>query len=71
MLRDADAEPVEQGEDDLLRLASRGAAPSTIARSLALSTRTVHRRLARLRDQFGVDSTAELAAELSRRGFGG
>ena len=70
MLAAGEAGSVEQGEDDLLRLAARGAAPSTVARSLGLSVRTVHRRLALLRDQFGVDSTAELAAELSRRGFG-
>lgn len=61
---------VEPEDDVLLRLAARGAAARVIARTANLSIRTVHRRLARLRDQFGVESSAELAAELSRRGFG-
>lgn len=61
---------VEPEDDVLLRLAARGVAATVIARTANLSIRTVHRRLARLRDQLGVESSAELTAELSRRGFG-
>ena len=56
-------------DPDFLKLVARGEAPGKIARRLAISTRSVHRRLARLRESVGVTSTAELAAELSRRGF--
>ena len=56
-------------DPDFLRLVARGEAPGSIGRRLGISTRSVHRRLARLRDQLGSRSSAELAAELSRRGF--
>ena len=52
-----------------LRLVARGSAPGVIGRRLGISTRSVHRRLARLRDELGTRSSAELTAELSRRGF--
>jgi len=55
---------------DLMRLVARGLSAEVIARRLDLAPRSVYRRLARLRDAFGVSSTAELAAELAARGFG-
>ncbi|HJR44778.1 MAG TPA: hypothetical protein VJ927_04180 [Actinomycetota bacterium] len=62
--------PEDPEGDALMRLAARGAPAPSIARLSGVSIRTVHRRLARLRQQLEVDTTAELAAELSRRGFG-
>lgn len=56
-------------DEDLLRLAARGLTGADIARELGISLRSVERRLARLRRDLGVDSTAELAAFLSKRGF--
>lgn len=68
------AEPVDAGtlapDADLMRLVARGLSAEVIARRLGLAARSVYRRLARLRETFGVASTAELAAELARRGFG-
>ena len=57
------------GGEELLKLVARGLSARVIARQLGISPRSVHRRTARLRDSIGVGSTAELAAELSRRGF--
>ncbi len=51
------------------RLAAQGLTVEAIAHRLELSVRSVHRRLARLRQRLGVGSTAELAAALARRGF--
>lgn len=62
--------PPDAEGDALMRLAARGLPAPSIARMSGVSIRTVHRRLARLREQLEVDTTAELAAELSRRGFG-
>jgi DNA-binding NarL/FixJ family response regulator len=56
-------------EDELLPLIARGLSASAIARRTKYSERTVHRRIAHLRDRYGVGSTPELAAELARRGF--
>lgn len=68
------AQPVDAGtltpDADLMRLVARGLSAEVIARRLGLAARSVYRRLARLRETFGVGSTAELAAELARRGFG-
>lgn len=68
------AQPVDAGavtpDTDLMRLVARGLSAEVIARRLGLAARSVYRRLARLRETFGVASTAELAAELARRGFG-
>lgn len=70
ILEEGSTEPTEAAHDpEFLRLVARGESAGIIARRLALSTRSVHRRLARLRDVMSVSSTAELAAELSRRGF--
>ena len=54
---------------ELLGLVAAGHPGSYIARRLGISDRSVFRRLARWRERFGVSSTAELAAELSKRGF--
>lgn len=69
ILEEKSAEPDETDDPEFLRLVARGDAAGVIARRLSISTRSVHRRLARLRDSLGVASSAELAAELSRRGF--
>jgi DNA-binding CsgD family transcriptional regulator len=58
------------GDSDLMRLVARGVSAEVIARRLGLAPRSVYRRLARLRDEFGVASTAELATELAGHGFG-
>jgi len=55
---------------DLMRLIAQGLSAEVIARRLGLAPRSVYRRLARLREAFGVASTAELATELAGRGFG-
>lgn len=68
ILREGYAEPATD-DTEFLRQVARGDAAGVIARRLSISTRSVHRRLARLRDSLGVASSAELAAELSRRGF--
>ena len=61
----------ELGQDvDLMRLVARGLSAEVIASRLGLAPRSVYRRLARLREAFGAESTAELATELARRGFG-
>lgn len=70
ILEEGTAQPAMAAQDpEFLRLAARGGSPGEIAQRLSISTRSVHRRLARLRDSLGVASGAELAAELSRRGF--
>lgn len=61
---------VNEDDEALLRLAARGMPAPAIARASGLSIRTVHRRLARLREQLQVETSSELASELSRRGFG-
>jgi DNA-binding NarL/FixJ family response regulator len=59
----------QAGSEEFLKLVARGLSARVIARQLGISTRSVHRRTARLRDSLGVGSTPELASELSRRGF--
>lgn len=53
----------------LLRLVAQGLAVNQIARRLHVSSRTVYRRVARLKAQFGVATVHDLAMELARRGF--
>ena len=60
---------VSEKEEAVARLAARGLTVDAIARQLDVSVRTVNRRLAKLRQLLGVSSTAQLAAELARRGF--
>lgn len=69
VLRNRSTEPLNQEDPDFLRQVARGAPAPVMARRLGLSTRSVHRRLARLRTELGLRSTAELSAELARRGF--
>jgi DNA-binding CsgD family transcriptional regulator len=58
------------GEDlALARFVARGVPVDDCARQLHLTSRTVYRRLARLRRLVGVTTTSELVAELARRGF--
>ncbi|HEV2756092.1 MAG TPA: helix-turn-helix domain-containing protein [Actinomycetota bacterium] len=58
------------GEDlALAKLVARGVPVDDVARQLHLTSRTVYRRLARLRRLVGVTTTGELVAELARRGF--
>jgi DNA-binding NarL/FixJ family response regulator len=64
------AEPELQAEDlPLAQLVARGVPARRIASELAISSRSVERRLQRLRHRLGVSSTAELAVLLARRGF--
>lgn len=65
--------PVEQaiapGDLPLVRLVARGHSAAEIARALDVSPRTIHRRVARVADDFAVSTIQELATELARRGF--
>ena len=56
-------------EDELLHLVASGLSAQAIAKHMDISVRTIHRQLAELRFRFAVMTTAELAAELARRGF--
>jgi DNA-binding NarL/FixJ family response regulator len=63
-------EPEIEGEElQLARLLSEGATATMIAAELGISTRSVERRSAALRDRLGVRTPAELASLLARRGF--
>jgi DNA-binding CsgD family transcriptional regulator len=53
----------------LYKLVARGLSANDIARELGIASRSVHRRLARLRERLGVETTSQLAAEFARRGF--
>jgi len=55
--------------EELARLVAGGMSVTEMARRLHLSHRSVQRRLARLRLRLGVETTAQLAALLARRGF--
>ena len=59
----------EPGDVELYKLIARGLPAPEIARELGIATRSVHRRLARLRDRLEVQTTAQLAAAFARRGF--
>ncbi len=48
---------------------ARGRSAPQISRALEIAERTVYRRLERLRKEFHVSSTQELATKLSRMGF--
>jgi DNA-binding CsgD family transcriptional regulator len=53
----------------LYKLVARGLSANDIARELGIASRSVHRRLARLRERLEVETTSQLAAEFARRGF--
>ncbi|MGH2755587.1 MAG: hypothetical protein ACRDLB_14315 [Actinomycetota bacterium] len=56
-------------DPEFLALVADGLSADAIARRVHAAPRSVYRRLARLRTHFGVTTTAELVAELSRRGY--
>ncbi|HWL64991.1 MAG TPA: hypothetical protein VNP73_03365 [Actinomycetota bacterium] len=61
---------VALNEEPFIAMVASGLSPDAIARKTGISLRSVHRRLAALRDDFGVRSTAELVSQLAARGFG-
>jgi DNA-binding CsgD family transcriptional regulator len=61
---------VALSEEPFIGMVASGLSPDAIARRTGISLRSVHRRLAALRDDFGVRSTAELVSQLAARGFG-
>ena len=64
------ARPTVAPEDEeLARLVARGLGVSEIAKQLHLTTRSIYRRLARMRVAFGVATVGELATTLSRLGY--
>lgn len=60
---------LEPEDEEIARLTAEGFSVDAITKRLHLSKRSVHRRLIRLRELFGVESNRELAAVLARRGF--
>lgn len=48
---------------------AQGMSAREIAREMGITPRTVYRHVARLRESFNVETLAQLAAELARRGF--
>lgn len=60
---------LDERDEDLARSLVAGASHSQMARTTGLSERGVGHRMARLRERFGVATTAELIAELGRQGF--
>lgn len=60
---------LSEDEEQLARLVAAGASVTEMAGHLYVSNRSVQRRLARLRRRLGVETTAQLAALLARRGF--
>lgn len=73
LLRGTAREPsVTAQEERILRLLGTGMTMANIARRLEVSTRSVERKVASLRDRLGVETTAELAAWFGvRRGWTG
>lgn len=65
------AEPHTQPEDlTLMGLLAAGTSAAGIAKEMRIPVRSVHRRIARLRRAFEVETTAELVGRLARSGFG-
>ncbi len=60
---------LDRDDEELARLAARGVAVDDIASALHLTSRSVYRRLARLRRQFEARTNAELASRLTKFGF--
>jgi DNA-binding CsgD family transcriptional regulator len=54
---------------EFLRLVGAGASQADIAKHLGMSSRTVERKFALLRERVGVGTRAALVAELARRGW--
>jgi DNA-binding NarL/FixJ family response regulator len=55
--------------EELAHLVASGLSVSQMSQQLHLTTRSVYRRLARLRSVFGVATLSELATKLSRLGY--
>lgn len=62
---------VEDDEARLVRLLANATPIRTIARQLGIGERATQKRLATLRERFGVATTAELSALLAASGFQG
>jgi DNA-binding CsgD family transcriptional regulator len=60
---------IDEVDLPLVGLVAEGRSAAEISRVLSIAPRTVYRRIARLRDAFGVQTTAQLAAALAQRGF--
>ena len=60
---------VSDDDEELAHLVAAGLGVSQIAKRLHLTTRSIYRRLARLRAEFGVATVGELATTLSRLGY--
>ncbi len=70
ILLEGKTEPALEGPDEAVaRLVARGLTVTQIAGELRMAPRTVDRHVARLRERFGVQSTAELSSLLARWGF--
>lgn len=67
---DRTGQEITAEERPLVNLLASGASAREIGRRLQIAERTVYRRIARLRSVFQVETTHELVALLSRRGFG-
>ena len=61
--------PSLASDEELARLLSRGMSTLQISVALGISPRTVFRRVARLRRDFGASSTKELVSLLARYGL--
>lgn len=60
---------VDPEDERIARLIAEGLSIDAISTRLDMSARSVHRRVARLRQRFDVASNRELATALARRGF--
>lgn len=63
------ADPLDDRDRQVAELLVQGRPISGVANQLGITSRTVERRLTGLRRRYGVDSTAQLIAELARQGF--
>lgn len=62
---------IDERDEQIMRMVMKGATLSEMSRTVGLSPRGVQHRLARLRERFGLRTTAELAAYLARLGMEG
>jgi len=60
---------IDPEELPMVTAIARGLSARQIAKELGTTPRTVYRHVARLRASFKVETLAQLAAELARRGF--
>lgn len=60
---------LDERDEQLARLVAAGASIRQMAGAVDMSPRGVQHRLARLRERFGVETTAELVAQLVRHGL--